>query len=117
MALLTRRELTILLFALSVFLVAYNFQASVSSLTLTSSSIADLSASTLLSVQNAFREDGRRLPKLTDELEVAVLGDWEIDARKVYDLGPAGVTVDQQHEYWSNGNIPSTELVAHVPGA
>ncbi|EJC99377.1 uncharacterized protein FOMMEDRAFT_160990 [Fomitiporia mediterranea MF3/22] len=116
MPLLTRREITLLLFALTVFLVAYNFESSVPTLSLARSAINDLSASALLNVQNVFREDGRRSSKFADDLEVAVLGDWEIESRKQYDLGPGGVTEDQHHLYWGNGNIPSTNLVAHVPG-
>ena len=68
-------------------------------------------------MQNAFREDGRRTQRLTDELEVELVGDWEVETRKTFDLGPYNVTEDQQHVFWSNGNIPTTELVAHVPGA
>ncbi|KAL5523055.1 hypothetical protein ACEPAF_1322 [Sanghuangporus sanghuang] len=116
MPLLTRREITLLLFALSIFLIAYNFDSSVSPFSLARSSLSDLSASALLNVQNAFREDGRRTAKLTDELEVEVLGDWEIETRKSFDLGPYNVTEDQQHVFWSDGNILATQLVAHVPG-
>ncbi|THH03466.1 hypothetical protein EW145_g6229, partial [Phellinidium pouzarii] len=117
-ALLTRRELTLLLFALTIFLVAFNFESAVRPLRRVSTSASAFSARTLLAfhVQGILREDGRRVPQFTDELEQEILGDWEIEKKSVYDLGPAGIAEDQQHREWKSGAILSTELVAHVPG-
>ncbi|KAI5119879.1 hypothetical protein M0805_008550 [Coniferiporia weirii] len=116
--LLTRRELTLLLFALTVFLVAYNFESTVRPLASVPSAASSFSARALLALrdQKVFREDGRRAPQFADTLEEEILGDWDIEGKAVHDLGPIGLTEDQQHGEWKNGDIPVTQLVAHVPG-
>lgn len=119
MPFLTRREFTLILFALSAFLIAYNYESSFYSLStaaLFPGANSSFSATQLLSVQDAFRDDGRRNTKYTDDLESEILGDWEIETRKQHDLGPYGLTENNQFSDWSNGDIPQTKLVGHVPG-
>ena len=119
-SLLTRRELSLLLLALSAFLIAYNL-SSTPSLPFSSRSPSlasqDLSAQALLRThEHVLRKDGRRTQKYADGLESAILGDWEIEKRRRHDLSPYGVTEDTQHEFWEEGDVPRSKLVAHVPG-
>lgn len=124
MLFVTRREVSLLLFALSVFLIAYNLNSTPSLSSLSSSSsaslnlLADLSANALLRARNSniLRKDGRRAKQYADALETDVLGDWEINTRKSHDLSPYGVTEEAQHVFWEGGDVPRSTLVAHVPG-
>ena len=111
---LTRRELTILLLALSTFIVAYNYDSSIHRIS--SASIYNFSASSLFGVQNVLQDDGRRVDKYADDLEKELLGVWEIDRPPVFDLDPHGVTQEQQRKSWATGDVPVTHLIAHVPG-
>ncbi|KAH8113857.1 hypothetical protein DFH11DRAFT_1878110 [Phellopilus nigrolimitatus] len=111
---LTRRELTLLLFALAVFVVAYNLDAARARLAPTPA--LSFSARALLGVQDLLSADGRRRAPYVDPLERAILGDWEVDARRTHDLGPHGVSADDQLKTWPDGNVPVTKLIAHVPG-
>ena len=118
---LTRREVTLLLFALTVFVVAYNFEGvsrrfAQSASTIATASLAGYSASSLKGLQHVFRSDGRRVEQFVDELETQIVGDWGEEARKTYDLGPHGLSMDQQQKSWKYGDLPMTELVGHVPG-
>lgn len=123
----SRRELTLLLLALSTFFAAYNFEAYVRPLNDVRSKVpTDLASSTsfsaraLLALRAAgvpiFRDDGRRAPHFSDGVEQAIVGDWDDSVRPTHSLGPGGVSEDQQHRDWSNGDMLVTELVAHVPG-
>ena len=119
LVLLTHRELSLLLFAFALFLIADNFASppSLSSASALAFHLGDFSANTLLrSRKPTFRKDGRRASQFVDPLEVDILGDWDIELRKQHDLAPYGVTEDTQHFFWESGDIPRSKLVAHVPG-
>lgn len=118
---LTRREVTLLLFALTIFVVAYNFDGVARRFAHSASSVANMtiagySASSLKGLQHVFRGDGRRVDQFADELEDLIVGDWNEDARQTFDLGPHGLTMDQQQKTWKYGDLPMTELIGHVPG-
>ena len=126
---ITRREATLLLFCLTVYTFFYNFaqpspraahdggENSPEEASPVRINAASIPASKLLGVQDALREDGRRVEEYTDELELTILGDWEPDRRPVYDLGVAGATADQNKLRWDGiSTLPRTSLLAHVSG-
>ncbi|KAI0828641.1 hypothetical protein BC628DRAFT_83933 [Trametes gibbosa] len=75
----TRREITLLLFSLTIFVLSYNLEASLGIVgvhpqKLTSSYLASLG---LGSKDPGFDSDGRRPKEWRDELENIIAGDWE----------------------------------------
>ncbi|KAI0763049.1 hypothetical protein BD413DRAFT_616506 [Trametes elegans] len=75
----TRRELTLLLFSLTIFVLSYNLEASLGIVglhpqKLTSSYLATLGLGTK---DPGFDPDGRRPKQWRDELENLIAGDWE----------------------------------------
>ena len=133
---ITRREATLILFSITVFTFFYNYAkpspqlqaellANVQKLKSDSASPSsgnrysngNIPAGKLLGVKDAFRNDGRRVREYTDELEVAIVGDWEPEHRPVYDLGVAGTTVGDNKIRWDDVyDMPATKLLAHVSG-
>jgi hypothetical protein len=132
----TRREISLVLFSLSVFIFAYNLDVTLSpdntvlrNLGLTSSVIG---------------KDGRRLPGWRDRLENVIFGDWPWDEGHISGdgserstekgsnryraqwlgrrtVGPIGGDIfgdDKVNEVittWG-GQVPTTAIVKHVPG-
>ena len=125
---LTRREVTILLFGLTVFI--FSFNTSTSSLSLSSvltrprfysspapSTPASVASTQLLLLnENALRSDGRRTDDYVDELELQIVGNSVHETRPEYDLGPYGIRMDQQQVSWRAGDVPQSRVLAHVPG-
>lgn len=115
----TRRELTLLLFCLTVYILFYNVDTSLHLVSVSPShTVQNSSAISLLGQHGLYRPDGRRKPEFFDEMEREMLGDWEVDGpnKYVYDLGPHGRTAHQFQFSW-NRSPPPTEILAHVPGA
>ena len=108
---LTRREITTLLFAFTVFVVAYNFQ-SISKKS-QSFSPTSLAATSLLGIRDLFREDGRRVQEYVDDLERDIMGDLAPEKPPEYDLEPYG---NHPQRSWASGDVPLTKVIQHVPG-
>ncbi|KAF9805454.1 hypothetical protein IEO21_09047 [Rhodonia placenta] len=86
----TRRELTLLLFALTVFVISYNLE---SSLRLAGVSRAKMSSSYLSSIGLGTQDpgldpDGRRPQEWRDELENLIVGEWSWEEGKVAAVEP-----------------------------
>lgn len=112
---LTRREVTLLLFCFTVYFVAFNYEGSVKRYV--PSTILSFSALNLLSKPDVFRHDGRRLEQFADELEREIVGDWDDEQRPIYDLSPSGLSEDKQRKTWTHADVPVTSVLAHVPGS
>ncbi|KAJ7666155.1 hypothetical protein DFH06DRAFT_1295308 [Mycena polygramma] len=127
----TRREISLIIFSLTVFALAFNIDSSVR-----------LAGLHRLGVgRTKIGADGRRLPAARDALEKAIYGDWAWDAENIAGdlqrsqakgvgrhgamwLGKRGAvtsrslgetTVDQAFWRWSDA-LPRTKLMKHVPG-
>ncbi|KAJ7753381.1 hypothetical protein DFH07DRAFT_824297 [Mycena maculata] len=138
----TRREISLIIFSLTVFALSYNIDSSIRLVGLTRQN-AVLSRLGL-GGRAAIGPDGRRLPGARDALEDFIYGDWAWDAEQIAgdgversqakgvgrhgamwvgkreagpvtsrSLGP--MTVDQAFQRWGD-DVPHTKLVKHVPG-
>ncbi|KLO09006.1 hypothetical protein SCHPADRAFT_922465 [Schizopora paradoxa] len=112
---LTRREITLLLFCFTVYFVAFNYEGSVRRY-VPSTGVLSFSALNLLSKPDVFRHDGRRLEQFADDLEREIVGDWDDEQRPIYDLSPSGLSEDKQRKTWTHADVPVTSVLAHVPG-
>lgn len=112
---LTRREVTLLLFCFTVYIVAFNYEGSVRHYV--PSTVFSFSAVNLLTKANVFRHDGRRLEQFVDDLEREMVGDWDDERRPEYDLSPFGLSEDKQRKSWTHTDVPVSSLLAHVPGS
>ncbi|KAJ6627849.1 hypothetical protein B0H10DRAFT_1992185 [Mycena sp. CBHHK59/15] len=141
-ALPNRREISLAIFSLTVFTLAYNIDSSIRLVGLTrqNSVLSHLGLGSPTSIGS----DGRRPPGSRDALEKAIYGDWAWDPDHVAgdglersqengvgrhgamwigmrDAGPVTsksfghATVDQAFQRWGD-DIPHTKLVKHVPG-
>ena len=126
---LTRREITILLFGFTVFILSFNVSTRpLSTFSLLTRSrphsppptpplpTSSTSTKSLLLNSAALQPDGRRAKGYADELESHIIGDWTPEVRLQHDLGPYGLRMDQQQMSWVWGDIPHSTILAHVPG-
>lgn len=119
----TRREVTLVLFALAVFIVAFNLNASLQVVGLQPT--ASLKKFGLGS-DPGLDVDGRRPPAFRDDLENLIVGDWKWEDGHV-----AGVESKQSKppsKQWLQGSAvfeeftkwgderPASKLITHVPG-
>ncbi|CCL99592.1 uncharacterized protein FIBRA_01610 [Fibroporia radiculosa] len=99
----TRRELTLLLFSLTVFVISYNLETS---LHLIGIHPAKLSGSYLSTIgfgtrDPGFDRDGRRPKEWRDELETLIAGEWDWDEHQIagVDHGLAGLVIGNTTVY------------------
>ncbi|KAJ7276078.1 hypothetical protein B0H12DRAFT_1174319 [Mycena haematopus] len=136
----TRREISLIIFSLTVFALSYNIDSSIRLVGLNKlQSRLGLGGS-----RTTVGPDGRRLPGARDALEKLIYGDWAwdaeyiagdglersqakgvgrhgamwVDKREVGSLAGRSLgetTVDQAFWRWGE-NVPRTSLMKHVPG-
>ena len=121
-AMLTRREFTLILFCLIVFIVSYHVDTTKKKLKAMGSDWQTTleqatSARELLKIgrPKAFAEDGRRVLELQDNLELEIMGDWEPLRPVEFDLGPSGRTAREFKLEWGS-YLPLTSVLSHIPG-
>ncbi|KAL6302988.1 hypothetical protein BKA93DRAFT_364114 [Sparassis latifolia] len=79
----TRRELTLLLFSLSIFVLAYNLESSLHFVGVHPEKSAYLSTIGLSAKDPGFDPDGRRPKEWRDDLEALIFGNWQWEEGKV----------------------------------
>ncbi|KAH9919805.1 uncharacterized protein B0H18DRAFT_1026300 [Fomitopsis serialis] len=114
----TRREVTLILFSLTVFVLSYNLEAPCNY-------GSYLSAIGLGAQDPGYDRDGRRPKEWRDDLETMISGEWEWEEGKgssradgKVDRGigvTKGVSPRQQLVRWEE-KVPVARAVAHVPG-
>ena len=132
-----RREISLLLFSLAVFIFSYNLGTNLSPHSAVFRKLG-------LAGSSVIGNDGRRPPGLRDKLENAIFGEWRWDqghiagdgAERSKEKGPdlygaqwlasrdidvvggemfGTTTADEAGLFWGN-SVPITTLVKHVPG-
>ncbi|PFH49927.1 hypothetical protein AMATHDRAFT_146494 [Amanita thiersii Skay4041] len=140
-----RRELTLLLFSLIIYLVAYNLDTSLRLFGLNPSTTQGVVLTRLgLGGTKYITDDGRKPEGWRDDMEEDVYGSWPWDKNHIAgegldvgqpkgtgrhgamwmnrkDVGPVrspnlGETRVDQALVWWQENVPKTKLVKHVPG-
>jgi hypothetical protein len=128
---LTRREAAILLFGLTVFILSFNTHSPATAIVHSNPSAPNSPGPT---PANALLHDGQRTDEIEREILGVDVGDADADADGInsttstrrrkhdLDLGPFGITQDQQHVTWDidmgsgRVRVPVSRVLAHVPG-
>lgn len=140
---LSRREIALILFSLSIFTFTYNLETSFRYLGINPADSQAVFGRLGLGQYNTIQKDGRKLSKYRDKVESKIYGNWAWDSgyvagdsvdrsqelsgphsamwlgrQEVGDItgGRLGEhTVDDGFRRWEN-DIPHTKLLKHVPG-
>lgn len=134
-----RREISLLIFSLTIFTLSYNIEGSIRLLGLDPFSVSSRLG---LGRSKVIGQDGRRPPGWRDDLETKIFGDWGwdersvagdgeerrqakgvgehgaqwIDRRELGDVSQFGKTkVNEAFLRWGD-EVPRTKLLKHVPG-
>jgi len=117
----TRREITLVLFALSVFIISYNLNSSLQVIGLKPTSSLQKFG---LGSDPGFDPDGRRPQAYRDDLENLIFGEWKWDEGHVAGVDAKhstpykhlpGLPIHNELLQWGDDR-PVTKLVKHVPG-
>jgi hypothetical protein len=122
----TRREVTFILFSLTVFVIAFNLDATLRIIGFQPNSSLQKFG---LGSDPGFDPDGRRPEAFIDDLEKLIFGNWAweeglvagVDSKTLKNKNASfwnanGPVVHNEFVRW-DGRMPASKLIAHAPGA
>ncbi len=136
-----RRELTLIIFCLTIFTFAYNFTNSTRFLGIDAAATQGVLGfgSLGFGASNIIGSDGRKLARWRDAVESLIFGDWGWDSGHIAGDGlerSQALGVEPHHAMWMSGketpkvngiemqpfvswgrNVPTVKVLQHTPGA